>query len=87
MNRRGFFKRALGAVALAATTVYFPKSLDPVVLPKAKRPMRTLWTKEAKHDLRPYHNLELESEMNRILSEEITRELDTQLVMDLRRLV
>jgi len=87
MNRRGFFKRALGAVALAATTVYFPKSLDPVVLPKAKRPMRTLWTKEAKKDLNAYHSLELEGELTRILSEEIRREVDKELIMDLRRLI
>lgn len=48
------------------------------------RKMRALWTIEANQDLKAYHNLDLESELSDLLSQEIKLEIDRELIEDLR---
>ena len=50
------------------------------------RKMRALWTLEASQDLKAYHNLDLESELTSLLSQEMALEIDRELVEELRML-
>ncbi len=55
---------------------------QPVV--SVTRKMRALWTIEAAQDLKAYHNLDLESELTALLSQEMQLEIDRELIEDLR---
>jgi len=48
------------------------------------RKFRTLWTVEAQQDLKAYHNLDLEKEVTELMSQEVTLEIDRELIEDLR---
>jgi len=50
------------------------------------RKMRALWTIEAQQDLKAYHNLDLESELTTLLSQEVSLEIDRELIEDLRHI-
>lgn len=55
---------------------------QPVVARTKK--MRALWTIEANQDLKAYHNLDLESEVSELMSNELKLEIDRELIEDLR---
>ena len=48
------------------------------------RKMRALWTLEASQDLKAYHDLDLERELTGLLSQELSLEIDRELIEDLR---
>lgn len=48
------------------------------------RKMRALWTIEASQDLKAYHNLDLEQELTSLLSQELSLEIDRELIEDMR---
>jgi len=48
------------------------------------RKMRALWTIEASQDLKAYHNLDLEQELTQLLSQELSLEIDRELIEDMR---
>ena len=48
------------------------------------RKMRALWTIEGAQDLKAYHNLDMESELTDLLHQELTLEIDRELIEDLR---
>jgi len=49
------------------------------------RTIRTIWSPELTQDLQAYHGIDVESELTRLLSEEIARDIDRQIIQDLVR--
>jgi len=48
------------------------------VIVTGERTLRATWSPELAQDLQAYHNIDITEEMNRILSEEITREINRE---------
>jgi hypothetical protein len=46
--------------------------------------LRARWTYEAQQDLRAFHNLNVEAELTDILASEMQREIDVEVVRDIR---
>lgn len=59
-------------------------SIEQQPIAAVTRKMRALWTLEAAQDLKAYHNLDLESELTTLLSQEMALEIDRELIEDLR---
>lgn len=47
------------------------------------RPINAIWTSEMVQDISSFHNIDAETELSRLLSEELTRNIDNQILMDL----
>ena len=50
------------------------------------RRLRATWTPEMAENMERYHNLDAEEELTRMLSEEISREIDERLIRRIRRI-
>jgi hypothetical protein len=50
-----------------------------------ERPMRAIWTPQYHEDLRVGHGLDIESELTRLMSENIAREIDDEIIRTLTR--
>lgn len=77
MNRRNFFKTIVGAAAAAAVTTGL------FVVEKPIRKLKACWTIDTDDDLRAIHNLKAEKELIEILSKEITKEIDQEILREL----
>lgn len=49
-----------------------------------KRKLKAVWSYEANQDLRSFHNINAEKELTKILAEEISAEIDREILNDLR---
>jgi len=93
VTRRGFLRSALVAVGavvapLGATTVMAskPKEINLVVksdIATKHRKLKAVWSMEAQQDLRSQHNLNAEAQLTKLLTEEINREIDEEIMRDL----
>jgi len=54
-----------------------------VIVPKARK-LKAIWSYEAQQDLRQFHNIDAEKELSKILAEEISKEIDQEILNDLR---
>lgn len=50
-----------------------------------ERTLRATWTPELAQDLQAYHGLSIEEELNRVLSEELSREIDRNIMATFTR--
>jgi hypothetical protein len=50
------------------------------------RRMRAGWTREMAQDIRAFHNLDAEAELIRLLSENMAREIDREIIREIRGL-
>ena len=48
------------------------------------RKIRAIWTPEMEQDIQAYHGIDVESELTSLLSEEIAREIDNEILRALR---
>jgi len=81
MNRRSFFK-SIAAIAVAAAIPTPEKKPEK----KVQSRQTAYWSREAAADLRAMHNIEAENELTALLAEEISREIDKEVLKDLRKL-
>lgn len=44
------------------------------------RPIRAIWTPEMVQDISAFHNIDAEAELTRILNEELSRNIDNQIL-------
>ena len=44
------------------------------------RPIRVIWTPEMVQDISAFHNIDAEAELSRILSEELSRNIDREIL-------
>jgi hypothetical protein len=51
------------------------------------RPLHTTWTPELAQDLTAYHNIDAEAELTDLLSENIAREIDNEILANIREMV
>jgi len=84
MNRRSFLKRIAGAVAAAVALPIAAVSVletNPVVVENRK--LKARWTMEAAQDLRAMHNLAAEGELRKIMSDQVIKEIDAEIMRSL----
>ena len=55
-------------------------NLTSVIVNVETRRLRATWTPELTQDLQVYHGIDAEAELTRLLSEEITRNIDRQII-------
>lgn len=60
-------------------------NLHTVEVETETRRLRVAWTPELAQDLEAYHNIDAEQELTRILSEEISREIDNNFILPIVR--
>jgi len=82
MKRRSFLKAMLGAVLVPAIPVPTVKAITVHTETKA---LKSVWSFEAQQDLRAMHNLDAEMELTKILADEINKEIDAEVMSDLRK--
>lgn len=61
----------------------FNLDLNSVEVTAGERRIRATWTPELAQDLGAYHNIDVEDELTRILTEEMNREIANTIVQDL----
>ena len=59
--------------------------LDSVVVAVEERKLRATWSPELAQDVSAFHNIDAESELTSILSEQIAAEIDREILRDLRK--
>ncbi len=54
----------------------FDLSLSPTIVNVVNRTLRATWSPELTQDLQAFHGIDIETELTRLLSEQLTREID-----------
>ncbi len=62
----------------------FSFEMSSVEVTAGERRIRATWTPELTQDLEAYHNIDAEAELTRMLSEQITQEIDREIVENIR---
>jgi len=62
-------------------------NLRTVEVREGNRRVRATWTPEMAQDMEMYHNVDIEEEMTRLLSEQIAQEIDREIVNNLLPMV
>ena len=82
MNRRKFFK-CIGLLATAATVA--PSIIKNIGISNIpiKRKLKCVWTCEMEQDLQTFHEFDVEQTINVMMSRQIQREIDNELIIRL----
>jgi len=62
----------------------FSFEMSSVEVTAGERRIRATWTPELAQDLEAYHNIDAEAELTRMLSEQLTQEIDREIVENIR---
>tara|TARA_R110002020_G_scaffold113236_2_gene260285 strand:- start:28096 stop:28536 length:441 start_codon:yes stop_codon:yes gene_type:complete len=62
----------------------FSFEMSSVEVTAGERRIRATWTPELTQDLESYHNIDAEAELTRMLSEQLTQEIDREIVENIR---
>lgn len=62
----------------------FSFEMSSVDVTVGERRIRATWTPELAQDLEAYHNIDAEAELTRMLSEQLTQEIDREIVENIR---
>jgi hypothetical protein len=72
---------------MSSTAIYPPEivlNVESEVIHAKNRKLKAVWTYEADQDLRSWHGIDAAQELTDILAEEITKEIDEEILNDLR---
>ena len=64
---------------------YMFNNIDTVNVAGGVRRLRAMWTREANEDLNQHHGIDAEAELTRIMSEEIARGIDEDVIRTITR--
>jgi hypothetical protein len=54
-------------------------------VPRSERTLRAMWSPELEQDIEFYHGIDIEDELTRLLSGEIARSIDDDIIAELTR--